>query len=264
MHALQNRLDAITDAVKVMTSDEVDACRIVETIKATEWKGGEEVEIAPRRYEYRIFFKNGSIYYKPKGRRRYGYRYELRPATLSLELVQKKPVSREVKWQKSIDRAIKMLRASGLWANILAEMETARAVGYEKLQKAYEASDRYPAGMTYEEAHKAQNEAVRAIDERLMAGDHLNTDILWHWVRPLRIKAMNFGRYDNKEKLQAIAEAIKQKKDITETGRTSYDVSFQYKAESNKAWYSEEFKNCGNGHYYLALNATHAVHYEDD
>ena len=29
-------------------------------------------------------------------------------------------------------------------------------------------------------------------------------------------------------------------------------------------WYSKEFKGCGNGHYYLALDATHTIFVEDD
>ena len=47
-------------------------------------------------------------------------------------------------------------------------------------------------------------------------------------------------------------------------GRSSYDVSFSYDPKLQHAWYSEEYKNCGNGHYYLALDETHALFYEDD
>ena len=31
-----------------------------------------------------------------------------------------------------------------------------------------------------------------------------------------------------------------------------------------RGWYSEEYKGCGNGHYYMLLDATHAIHIEDD
>jgi hypothetical protein len=30
------------------------------------------------------------------------------------------------------------------------------------------------------------------------------------------------------------------------------------------AWYSEEYRGCLNGHYYLMFDATHAIFYEDD
>ena len=46
--------------------------------------------------------------------------------------------------------------------------------------------------------------------------------------------------------------------------KTSYDVSFQLKAKERKAWYSEEYRGCGNGHYYLALNHSCALFYEHD
>ena len=32
----------------------------------------------------------------------------------------------------------------------------------------------------------------------------------------------------------------------------------------NYAWYSEEYKGCLNGHYYIALDEKHVWFYEDD
>jgi hypothetical protein len=75
---------------------------------------------------------------------------------------------------------------------------------------------------------------------------------------------MNFGRFTNNEQLKIIKEALKNKKETSASGRTNYDVSFSYNPTVQKAWYSEEFRGCGNGHYYLALDATHALFYEDD
>ena len=49
--------------------------------------------------------------------------------------------------------------------------------------------------------------------------------------------------------------------------RGSYDYSVEIRKDKNgelKGWYSAEYKNCGNGHYYLLLDATHAIYYEDD
>ena len=42
----------------------------------------------------------------------------------------------------------------------------------------------------------------------------------------------------------------------------SYDVDFT--GEEKRGWLSDEYKGCGNGHYYLLLDATHAINYEDD
>ena len=91
-----------------------------------------------------------------------------------------------------------------------------------------------------------------------------------------KIKKMKFHKspylaYHTENVLKEIGNAI-------DTGvayssgryRNGYDVSFDYKPASEskdgiaRAWYSEEYKDCGNGHYYLALNRTHALYWEKD
>lgn len=89
-------------------------------------------------------------------------------------------------------------------------------------------------------------------------------------VMDCKIKKMSFHKYsfqkhDTEYVLGRIANAIDNKeKYISGKYYNGYDVSVEYNPEKNGAWYSEEFKDCGNGHYYLMLNRTHAVHYEDD
>ena len=72
------------------------------------------------------------------------------------------------------------------------------------------------------------------------------------------------GKYQNEYVLARIKAALEHKVESRESARASYDVSFSYNPELSKAWYSEEYKGCGNGHYYLALDAAHALFYEDD
>lgn len=43
-----------------------------------------------------------------------------------------------------------------------------------------------------------------------------------------------------------------------------YDNHFEINRDNKKAWLSREFRGCGNGHYYLLISPTHAIHYEDD
>ena len=78
-------------------------------------------------------------------------------------------------------------------------------------------------------------------------------------------KSMFFGKGQNDYYKGQIKQAL-QDKTAYYTGRISlnYDVSFQYKPETQQAWYSEEYRNCGNGHYYLALDESAALFYEDD
>lgn len=83
-----------------------------------------------------------------------------------------------------------------------------------------------------------------------------------------KIKKMVFHKGNNRQKTlriqSKIKEAIEKKVEYKETSQNGYDVSFHYDPKLNKAWYSEEYKDCANGHYYLALNSTHAWFYEDD
>ena len=86
-----------------------------------------------------------------------------------------------------------------------------------------------------------------------------------------KVKTFYFSRHksENEEKKTIIKKAIQEEKPITIRSRASYDVRFQYKpadetCDEPRGWYSEEYKGCGNGHYYIALNGTHALFMEDD
>lgn len=173
-----------------------------------------------------------------------------------------------IKWEKSIKKAISMLEKSGFWSELKEDLNKALSVGYDNLQKAYKL---YWENFTddYYENMEIRTQKIKEISPLLISvndenKEYPNTTILFHFCNELKIKKMYFGKYSNESKLRAIKDAILNNKDIYVSGRTSYDVSFSYKANCKKAWYSEEFKDCGNGHYYLALNHTHAFHYEDD
>ena len=77
------------------------------------------------------------------------------------------------------------------------------------------------------------------------------------------LKSMYFG-YNNTGAKVCIKEALSKKEAIQVTGRTSYDVTFSYDPTYNTAYYAEEYKGCGNGHYYIAINENTALWCEDD
>lgn len=185
-----------------------------------------------------------------------------------IQEIEEKPLKE--KWEKSINKAIKLLEKSNLWKEKLADLRTAKSIGYEKLQQAYKVLDLKILNDYYEN-QKEQIKKIKEIDSRLIytteTGEHYKTSILWYMVNPLKIKKMYFGKYSNEQVLARIKQAL-QNKEKYSSGRfmTNYDVSFECNFESGegKAWYSEEYKNCGNGHYYLALNEEYAVFEEDD
>jgi len=174
----------------------------------------------------------------------------------------------ESKWRKTIDKAIKLLEQSKLWPDNLADLRVAREIGYHKLRAADTAYwGKYVEDYTANGLEVIKH--IKEIDARLIKIDpvdgreFVNTNIVWYYDSPLKIKKMNFGKYQTANRLQEIKEALVKKEKIHVAGDNGYDVSFEYNGE-DKAWYSEEFRGCGNGHYYLALNDTYAVFYEDD
>lgn len=206
--------------------------------------------------------QGGTIGYHKKGSRKMGY-----PLYDMPNLVDVKPIttikSNEQKWIDGWTKVKNTLERSGLWTGIAREIDDALDIGHAKLKDAYD---------KYWQIHDEQQriDILRKIHPKLITysddGRMMpNTNLIWHYVDNPRVKKMRFGKGEHNEYLLAkITSAIANKTAIRESGRTSYDVSFQYKPEVNRAWYAEEYKGCGNGHYYLAMNASHALHYEDD
>ena len=64
----------------------------------------------------------------------------------------------------------------------------------------------------------------------------------------------------------SIDEVKNNKEDIRFAWRNVYDNTLEIIGMNDiyRGYYSEEYRNCGNGHYYLLFDATHAIYYEDD
>lgn len=84
-----------------------------------------------------------------------------------------------------------------------------------------------------------------------------------HKVKTLSVKSCGFSEYV----INDLKNAIENKMGYRISHRGSYDYSISVEPHSNesvKAFLSAEFKDCGNGHYYLLLNENNSLHYEDD
>ena len=171
------------------------------------------------------------------------------------------PDPEPVQWQKSWQKVAERLEASGLWDNLLEEIRIALAVGYEGIQRYYtfRANWNNDIADVIEWAKIHQPTLVKQVD-----GEEKLALTGWMLRYPAKIKKMYFGKYDNKGQLEQIARILRVAEDGHVSSRAGYDVSFEYQPRLNKAWYSEEYRGMGNGHYYLALDATHAVFCEDD
>lgn len=216
---------------------------------------------------------DGEIMYMAPGKRSRGYylsRYytDAENPVVDIIAIVTTLADIEAKWRKSIDKAIKLLEASKLWPENLENLKLAKEIGYHKLRA---------ADTAYWAKHVEDYEAnrievlkrIKEIDARLIKIDpedgreFVDTNIVWYMDNPLKIKKMNFGKYVTELKLQEIKEALVKKQKIHVDGDNGYDVSFEYDG-NDKAWYSEEYRGCGNGHYYLALSDSYALFYEDD
>jgi len=216
----------------------------------------------------RLFQRDGNIYIFKKGSRKYGYslRDDVRYIKDIIEI--KSRTTESDRWLKGINKAISLLEHSGLWKDMLNDLKIARDIGHNKLQQAYKTTD-----MKFKEDYKENQDEIvkniKLIDSRLIDTDKTTgkefykTSILWYMVRTPKIKKMYFGKY-KEDLLNRIKQKMRKKEKCSERGQASYDVSFEYNPDTDRAWYSEEFRKCGNGHYYLALDDTYAMFYEDD
>lgn len=212
-----------------------------------------------------------TLMYMYRGSKRHGWYLDRNfiESFVSYRPLPKNKIPEEVKWRKSWEKVAKYLEASGLWEDYLKDVNNALAIGMEKIKQAYTQYWVHHENLPYGESDKVNAEAIQKIDERLInyredGTIYADTSIIWYMHYPAKIKSMYFGKYEHEFRKVELKRAMENKTSITVFGRSSYDVHCEYNAEKKMAWYSEEYKNCGNGHYYLALDDTHALFYEDD
>ena len=204
-----------------------------------------------------------------KGKKRYGY--PLADATIA-EWISIAPVvsvvNEEQKWRKGWTKVLARLQASGFWQDVQKDIQLGLDVGLDKI--------RQMGKLRFDDSFK---EKVAEIDPRLVGCSFIE----YQMSGLPRVKTMRFSNYkpSNDNYRQRIADAVAQKIPCRIDSRASYDVSLEFRpaghtypkghiCEDSKAvpyhrcWYSEEFKGTGNGHYYLGIDAIHALFMEDD
>jgi hypothetical protein len=211
----------------------------------------------------RIFkSSNGYICQYKKGSSRKGYElYTLDIVSVSAVTSKK---SEEQKWIDGWKKVDAKLEKSGLWTDIREEIKLAFEIGYSKLKQ---------MSNIYWQISNSDGKEVAFFKEHCPllvktnpdGTEYINTTILWHYDKLPKVKKMAFDtKWNNEIILKRIQKAMDDKVAIHEDHRYNYDVSLSYDPKKNKAWFSEEYKGCGNGHYYIALDATHALFMEDD
>ena len=206
------------------------------------------------KHEIRLFIsKENYICVAPKRARKYGYVVSVSEMDKwdSLTKVNKGNKTDLVKrMRKRAESGIEMLNESGLWVDIKKELMKFIDLSDDDIRRDFIDGDVYE---TY----------------RTKKYDWLNSYQVFFSLKAKKCwKNPSFGKYDfSKDNvIDYFKRSISDKKPIRFTWRNVYDNTLEILSDNGiyRGFYSEEFRGCGNGHYYLLFDATHAIFYEDD
>ena len=200
------------------------------------------------RCKYRVTFSNGKKsvavldyfeYYNTIVMKRGHKFYIINNIESAVPIKSKTPIE----WfRHNNNRLIKCLTESGLWADILAW-----AKSMENLT----------------------DDEITSYDVSNPSRGFIGIDAFNAMFTNKSIKAVNYDKYYDYETM--VRKAITDKLNYnTPTWYKGYDNSIGIKYDEKdgisllRGWYSEEYKNCGNGHYYLLIDAKHAIFCEND
>lgn len=143
---------------------------------------------------------------------------------------------------KRLGMLISKLEKSGLWSDLKDSLKKLHSYGFDEFKR-YASLD-HTQCKEWEDSHNA----------------HIGLDNLIGTLK-MGFKSINF---DSDYLKKHVSQCLSQRVELRTAWRKGYDNSIEYSPSRNKAWYSEEYKNCGNGHYYLMINATQAIFCEND
>ena len=216
---------------------------------------------------HRCMREETTIFVFGHGKSKYGRRYSINSFCENFDLsIKTRSVNddEDTKWHKRIRRAIMCLESSGLWPDLLEKLrnlDTMTLADKKAIHDIYweETGGRHGLSAKYDE-YKKKYPFVFAKGSD--GNDYVVTFYIWEQSE-VKLKSMYFGRA-NKHVKELIKKALVGREKYSVRQRVSYDVSFAYDPDKNAAWYSEEYRNCGNGHYYIALDENTAWFCEND
>ena len=206
------------------------------------------------KHEIRLFIStNNDICFAPKRRRNGGYMLSVSEMDKwdSLTKVNKGNKTDLVKrMRKRAESGIEMLNESGLWVDIKKELMKFIDLSDDDIRRDFIDGDIYETYRTKKYDWLKSYQVFFSLKAKKC------------WKNP------SFGKYDfSKDNIiDYFKRSISDKKPIRFTWRNVYDNTLEILSDNGiyRGFYSEEYRNCGNGHYYLLFDATHAIYYEDD
>ena len=160
-------------------------------------------------------------------------------------------VDKVKRMKKRATDAYKMLSESGLWSNIKREIEEFLKLSDEDIKKDF------------------VEMGVYALYQSKKYDWYATYQVFGEFLKDKCWKSISFDKWDTSKQLVLtnVQNAISLKRDFSHRWRNNYDNSLEVNFNKDgigRAWYSEEYKNCANGHYYLLFDYKHAIFYEDD
>ena len=228
-----------------------------------------ECYIAGRHSKRRCMIEEGgAIFVFDFRRKKYGERFYDKEAFLSkYDLVERKKEksSEEEQWKKRIERALSCLFKSGLWPELVQYLLLLDKMTLEDKKDIYriymnEEYDKRFTSPDYDKYVQKYPFMFKCNGGKIM---DINTNFIYE-MSDVHLKSMYFGKGRNETYKKHILSALQEKKKWSISAKANYDVSFDYDPEQNKAWYSEEYRGCGNGHYYVAISESTAWFCEND
>ena len=207
---------------------------------------------------FRAMLEENTTFIYGKGRKNYGWRITRAEFEQNYTILEQTEEQLEKARQRKLDSIISKLEKSGLWQHLLIKFKNMKLYTLAEKDKIYKLH------------FKNDNECLEYVRDKYPfmikirddGTEYLDTDYVYEFSN-LITKSMYFG-WQNKNYKEQIKEHLEKKQSLDLFQRVNYDVTFNYNAEKGLAWYSEEYKNCRNGHYYIALDENTALFCEND
>jgi hypothetical protein len=207
----------------------------------------------------RLWLHNdGCVAIMGKGRKHYGhylssYSWDDLNEWVTLKLIEHKPSDKVRLVKKRAQDAVKYLAQSGFWPDIKKEIEYfLENVDIEEFCKDMEKG-------SYENFYCQRGEGQKyAWCSTYQVFESFYNKNCW--------KSIPWSKYNRQHESAEVEKAIKDKKGYHRRWTNGYDntIEITFADECPRGWLSCEYRGCGNGHYYLMFDATHAIFYEDD
>ena len=202
---------------------------------------------------------DGRIAIMGKGRKKWGHElscYDHYEDWATLRLVEHDEIDYYKRFVKRATDALKMLTESGLWPDIKQSIEHFFALTESEQKELVNdiMTDSYE--LFYHEVYKENGKYSWVHGYQVFES----------FVRKTCWKSIAWHKWERERMSAEVAECIKNGKEFRRRWVNGYDNSVEIANRDGEklAWYSEEYRNCGNGWYYLMFDATHAIFYEKD